>query len=70
MSLLKPLKFSSNLPERRDPNYEAFVDKIKHMTKRELQHSLFLAIEALVLKDEQIAVATGQPLPEIPDGQI
>lgn len=65
--MLKPIRFQPPNPQRRDPNFEAFQEKIKDKSKNELRYMLFLAVEALALKDQQEQLAK-TPAPETPDG--
>mgnify|MGYP001581069149 CR=1 FL=1 len=80
--MLKPTNFKPSLPQRNDPNFLGFMDKIKDKSKNELSYMLFLAVEALAIKDQQELVEKGAkeaangelnsnpdfPAPESPDG--
>lgn len=55
--MLKPINFRSALPERRDPNFESFEERVKYKSKRELLYMCFLAVEALAVRDQQDAAA-------------
>lgn len=55
--MFKPIKFQPPNPTRRDPNFEAFEEKVKDKSKRELLYMCFLAVEALAVRDETDRIA-------------